>query len=173
MNLVNAAKRLGRDTLVMDSYYNFQKGKFHWFFSPNPKLNSATEKPKALSTWDHWYRLAPNQRRTLASLAGFREDATNIVKNDPDLGKLKAAYSKWRRDLYSVFWGNEKTGVWTCNIFVGDAIYLWKQQSVMGTNRHYFDPKQIKRGEGPFKKVEPKNAKPGTIVVFGELFTSI
>jgi hypothetical protein len=138
MNLADAAKKLGGDRTIMDSYWDFQKGKFSWFFSPNSNLEQATRRPSTFTTWEHWYALPKNQQRTLASIAGFKQDATDVIKRDSDLSKLKSAYSKWRNDLYSVFWGNQYAGTWTCNIFVGDALYL-AGRNIMASNRHYYD----------------------------------
>jgi len=164
MNLADAAKKLGGDRIIMDSYWNFQTKKQGWFFSPNLKLESATAKPKKFNTWDDWDVAAPNQKRTLATIAGFKEDATNIKRIDSDLSKLKSAYSKWQNDLYSVFWGNQYTGTWTCNIFVGDALYL-AGRNIMASNRHYYDPRQIKSGNGFKTRKTIDEVKIGDIVV--------
>ena len=42
MNLADAAKKLGQDAIVMQSYWDFQAHKFNWFFSPNKELELAT-----------------------------------------------------------------------------------------------------------------------------------
>lgn len=166
MNLADAAKKLGSDKLVMNSYWNVQTRKQSWFFSPNPKLKSATKKPSRFTDWDDWDNLSSNQKRTLACLSGFKQDATNIIRRDSDLSKLKSGYSKWRNDLYSVFWGNNSSGTWTCNIFIGDAIFLAHGKSITGGNGHYYDPRQIKSGNGPFKARKTiDEVKIGDIVV--------
>ncbi len=164
MNLADAAKKLGSDKTIMDSYWNFQTKKQGWFFSPNGKLKSATSKPKKFNTWDDWKGLAPNQRRTLAVIAGFKEDTTTVIMNNTDLSKLKTAYSKWRSDLWSVFWGNDRTGIWTCNIFVGDALF-YAGKNIMASNRHYYDPRQIKSGNGFKTRKTIDEVKIGDIVV--------
>lgn len=150
MSLANAARELGRDEVVMKSYWNFQSKKFSWFFSPNPGLKSATKKPKQLIDWNDWEGSSTKQKMTLASLSGFKQDATDIRRSDSDFAKLKIGYAKWRYNLYSVFWGVEQTA--TCNIFVGDAIYLATKKSVVASNQHYYDPRQIKAGSGQFKE---------------------
>lgn len=125
--------------------------------------------------WDDWFnKLAPNQRKTIAVLAGFKEDTTDVIKNDAHLKKLTSAYKKWPKELYSVFWQTANfSGVWTCNIFVGDALYLWKKKSITNEKRHYFGPADIKAGKGPFKKLSVDNVKRGAIVVFGSTHTEI
>lgn len=166
MSLVNAAKKLGQDRLIMQSYIDFQTKKFSWFFSPNPYLKSATKKPKSLNNWEDWYKMNPNQKRTLASLAGFKQDATDIKAIKDHFNKLNAAYNKWKINLYSVFWGNAFTGTWTCNIFVGDAIYMATGKKFTAGNGHYFDPQQIKAGASSLRKRKKVDEiKAGDIVV--------
>lgn len=76
-----------------------------------------------------------------------------------------AAIRNWRHDLYSIFWGNPFTGTWTCNIFIGDALYL-TGRNIMAGNRHYYDPRQIKFGSGGFKTRKTiDEVKMGDIVV--------
>jgi hypothetical protein len=145
MNLVEAATKLGDDPVIMDSYWFFQTKVRNWFFSPNRHLESATHKPRKFSTWDDWSSFSANQQRTVACLAGFKEDATDVVKKESHLLKLRNGYSQWRESLYSVFWANNYSGTWTCNIFVGDAIYLAKRRSVVAGNNHYYSPSQIKK----------------------------
>lgn len=172
--LADAAELLASNSLIMDYYSHFEEGTYGFFFSPNPSLKSATKRPLNFDNWDDWDELAPNQKRTLAVLGGFKEDATDIIRNDTDLNRLKEAFGTWPSSLFSVFWQNEAfKGVWTCNIFVGDSIYLWKKRSVMSENRHYYDPSSIKAGKGPFIKLTAKNAKRGAIVVFGDSHTEI
>lgn len=172
--LADAAEKLASNSVIMDFYSYFEKGTYGFFFSPNPNLNSATKRPSKFSNWDDWDSLAPNQKRTLAVLGGFKEDATDIIRNNTDLDKLKKAFNEWSSALYSVFWQNEKfKGVWTCNIFVGDAIYLWKKISITSENRHYYEPAGIKAGKGPFKELSTDKVKRGAIVVFGDSHTEI
>ena len=166
MNLADAALKLGSDKLIMTSYWNIQTRKQSWFFSPNPKLKSATKRPSKFASWNDWDKASSNQKRTLACLAGFKQDATDVVRKASDLSRLKTAYLKWRKDLYAVYWGNNSSKTWTCNIFVGDAIYLAQQKSVTADNGHYYDPRQIKSGKGPFKERKTiEDVKIGDIVV--------
>ncbi|MDD3005445.1 hypothetical protein [Flavobacterium sp.] len=172
--LAEASEKLASNSLVMDFYSYFEKGTYGFFFSPNPNLNSATKRPSKLDNWENWDLFAANQKRTLAVLGGFKEDATDIIRNDTDLNKLKKALNKWPSTLFSVFWQNETfKGVWTCNIFVGDSIYLWKKKSFTNTKRHYYGPAEIKTGKGPFQKLDIDKVKRGAIVVFGSTHTEI
>jgi hypothetical protein len=166
MNLADAAAKLGDNTVVMNSYWLFQTKARNWFFSPNPHLKSATHKPRKFSTWKDWYSFSDNQKRTVACLAGFKEDATDVIKGDTHLLRLRQGYSQWQENLYSVFWANNYSGTWTCNIFVGDVIYLAKGRSVVAGNNHYYTPSQIKIGVGPFiPRKSFKDAQVGDIVV--------
>lgn len=165
--LASAAEALAGISLVMDYYSHFEQGTYGFFFSPNGKLESATKRPTSFSTWEDWPNLAANQRKTLAVLGGFKEDTTNVIKNDSDLKKLKAAYKKWPKELWSIWWANDYGGTWTCNIFVGDALYLWKKKSIVKDNRHYYAPSEISKGQGPFKKLAKDKVERGAIVLFG------
>lgn len=172
--LADAAENLASNSLIMDFYSHFENGVYGFFFSPNPNLNSATKRPLKFENWDNWDSLAPNQKRTLAVLGDFKEDATDIIRNDTDLNKLIKAFNKWPSTLFTVFWQNEKfRGVWTCNIFIGDAIYLWKNKSITNKNRHYYGPSDIKANKGPFQKLNIDKVKRGAIVVFGSTHTEI
>ena len=167
--LIAAAKKLGRDTDIMDSYWKYQQREQNWFFSPNPNLDQATRKPSSLDNWNSWDRLSVKQKMTLSTLAGFKNDATDIIRNTSHLSKLKDALSsKWRNDLYSIFWANEGSGkLWLCNVFIGDAIYLYNGRNFTSGNNHYYDPYQIYSGQSFLRKRNSyKEVKAGDIVVF-------
>ena len=53
-NLAEAAEYLGNQSVIMESYWNFQSGIFHWFFSPNRHLSGAYSKPSKFEKWDDW-----------------------------------------------------------------------------------------------------------------------
>lgn len=50
--LVEAAKRLGADKEIMDSYWAYHEREQNWFFSPNPQLEGAASKPHSLPSSD-------------------------------------------------------------------------------------------------------------------------
>ena len=144
MSFVNAAIKLGQNKKIMDSYWDFHKRQQNWFFSPNPKLAGATRKPSSFRSWKHWSNLSSSQKSTIATLAGFNYTASDVKKNDDHLERLKKAYSSWNSKLFSIFWSNVGSyKIWLCNVFVGDAIYLYNQKSFTAANRHYYDPRQI------------------------------
>ena len=164
--LADAAEKLASNTIIMDFYSHFEKGTYGFFFSPNSKLKSATGRPFKFENWEDWTSLNSKRQSTLAVLGGFREDATDIIKNNNHLNRLKEAFIKWPENLYSVFWGNEFTGTYTCNIFVGDSIFLWQGKSIMASNQHYYSPSQIIRGLSPFNKLEKNIVERGAVVLF-------
>jgi len=179
MSLVNKAISLGRNRIIMNSYWDFHERKQNWFFSPNPRLAGATRKPNTFSTWKHWNSLSSSQKSTISTLAEFHYTASDVKKNDDHLKRLIKAYGKWNSNLYSVFWSNTGSQkIWLCNVFVGDAIYLYNKKSFTGANRHYYDPRQILSGQTSLKKrASHKDVQPGDIVVFGkghvEIVTSL
>lgn len=164
-NLAEAAEYLGNQNIIMESYWNFQNGIYHWFFSPNKNLNGAYNKPSEFETWKDWDNFNSPIKKTIGNLAGYNADVTNVPNTVEGLKKLKVAYKKWNNNLYSIHWSSNYGGSWMCNVFVGDSIYLYLKKSITNTNKHYFDPKQIQDGQSPFKPIKAEEAKRGTIVL--------
>ena len=55
---------------------------------------------------------------------------------------------------------------WLCNVFVGDAIYLYNGRNFTSGNNHYYDPSQIYMGQSFLRKRSSyKDAQAGDIVV--------
>jgi len=187
--LAEKAKQLGDDSLIMDSYWAYHEKEQNWFFSPNPTLDNAESKPYTLpstSSWkkksseerkSEWKRLSLRQRMTISTLAGFGWEGRGInLDNSSHYARLKEGVSKWREDLYSVFWGDDSHGGkrWLCNVFVGDAIYLHSGKSFTSGNDHYYDPSQIYAGKSTLTKRDSyKDAEVGDIVVFGDYHVEI
>lgn len=192
MGLAQTAKQLGMNKEIMDSYWEYHERKQNWFFSPNPNLDGATRRPifPTANDWkkytpaqrkQKWNNLSLRQRMTISSLAGFGYEGKSINLDSMNhFSKLReACMSKWKENLYSIFWSDLGDGKrWLCNVFVGDAIYLHNGSNFASSNNHYYDPKQIYKGQSVLKKRESyKDVKEGDIVVFGtthvEIVTSI
>jgi len=192
MGLAETAKQLGANKEIMDSYWEYHEGKQNWFFSPNPNLDSATSRPifPTASNWkkynskqrkQKWNNLSVRQRMTISTLAGFGHEGRGInLDNMSHFSKLReACMSKWKNELYSVFWSDLGSGKrWLCNVFVGDAIYKYNGSNFVSSNNHYYAPKQIYKGQSTLKKRKSyKDVKEGDIVVFGtshvEIITKI
>jgi len=193
--LAEAAKRLGSDTVIMDSYWKYHEREQNWFFSPNYNLDNATKRPAPFpreGDWDQlnlkerketlekrkkvWDGFSSKQRMTIATLAGFGYEGRGInLENSHHFSRLREGYNKWRSDLYSVFWSDDNVGKrWLCNVFVGDAIYLYNKRSFTSANQHYFDPKQIYAGHSTLhKRRNIKDVQVGDIVVFGSYHVEI
>jgi hypothetical protein len=178
--LITAAKKLGADTAIMDSYWKYHEREQNWFFSPNPNLDGATRKPISFPAKKDWNKLSLRQRMTLNCLAGFSYEGREVnPDNGSHFSRLRAGYEQWRHDLYSVFWSDGGEGKsWLCNVFVGDAIYLYNGKSFTSGNNHYYDPRQIASGKSFLhKRSSYKEVEAGDIVVFGthhvEIITAI
>jgi hypothetical protein len=190
--LVAAAKQLGSDKEIMDSYWKYHEREQNWFFSPNRNLDNAENRPNSFpskNSWDKlnskerkntWEGFTLRQRMTITTLAGFGYEGRGInLDNGNHFSKLKDGYMKWRSDLYSVFWSDKTIEKrWLCNVFVGDAIYLFNGKNFTSSNNHYYDPSQIYFGKSFLKKRSSyKDVKIGDIVVFGtqhvEIITEI
>jgi len=187
--LVEAAKRLGSDKEIMDSYWAYHEREQNWFFSPNPHLEGAASKPHGLPSSDSWKKKTPEERKqvwnrlslkqrmTISTLAGFGYEGRGINLNSSShFSKLREAFvSGWRSDLYSVFWSDASNGKrWLCNVFVGDAIYLYNRKNFTSGNNHYYDPSQIYKGKSSLKKRKNyKDVQAGDICVFGTLHVEI
>ncbi|WP_281980665.1 hypothetical protein [Tenacibaculum mesophilum] len=192
MRLAEIAKQLGTNKEIMDSYWEYHERKQNWFFSPNPNLDGATRRPMfpSLIDWKKlksserkrkWNNLSMKQRMTISTLAGFGYEGRGInLDNISHFSRLReACMSKWKINLYSVFWSDLGNGKrWLCNVFVGDAIYLYGLNNFTSSNNHYYDPEQIYMGKSSLRKRKNyKDVKVGDIVVFGkghvEIITSI
>lgn len=181
--LVEAAKKLGNNKKIMDSYWEYHEGIQNWFFSPNPNLDNAQHRPYSFPSPNSWKRMTSNERKktwnttfslkqkmTLTTLAGFGYEGKRInLDNNNHFNKLREAYLDWPPGLYSIFWRDgENSKSWLCNVFVGDAIYLCNGMSFTSGNNHYYDPKQIYKGASFLKKRNSyKDVKSGDICVFG------
>ena len=187
--LAEAAKKLGSDTTIMNSYWKYHEREQNWFFSPNYSLDNATKRPASFPSHEAWNKLkskerekkwqegfTSKQRMTISSLAGFGYEGRGIsLDNSHHFDKLRAGYMKWRSDLYSVFWSDNNAGRrWLCNVFVGDAIYLCNKTSFTSANKHYFDPRQMAAGQSFLKRRSShKNVQVGDVIVFGSHHTEI
>src|SRR4028119_1714292 len=119
-HLAEAAKRLGSDTVIMDSYWKYHERQQNWFFSPNYNLDNATKRPAPFPSegdWDQlntkerektlekrketWLKIFNGkQRMTISSLAGFGYEGKGInLDNSQHFARLKEGYKKWRSDL--------------------------------------------------------------------------
>jgi len=187
--LAAAAKKLGSDMTIMDSYWKYHERQQNWFFSPNYSLDNATKRPASFPSPEAWNKLkskerekkwqdgfTSKQRMTISSLAGFGYEGRGIsLDNSHHFDRLRAGYLKWRSDLYSIFWSDDSVGKrWLCNVFVGDAIYLCNRTSFTSANKHYFDPRQIHAGQSFLHKRKSfKEVQVGDVVVFGTHHTEI
>lgn len=173
-DLASSAERLGSDGLVMEGYSKFQNKERGWFFSPNPNLVSATPSPKrTIDNWSDWKNLHWKQQRVLANIMG--EPNEKIEKTDSNLEKVVEALKIWRRNLYAVFWSipdGYDTEAYTCNIFVGDSLYLCGKNIINSENK-YYSAKQIYNAIEPFALVNKKNVKRGNIVAFSGVHLEI
>lgn len=165
-DLVSAAEFLGGQDIIMRSYFKFQKNIYHWFFSPNPHLKSATAKPKKFNSWSDWNKFSTNVKKILGNIAGYNANVTNLGSADKDLKKLINAYKYWNPNLYGIFWADKSgEGSYMCNIFVGDAIYLYTKKSMTNSNNHYFGPDELFAGKSPLRRIEPSEVGRNTIAV--------
>lgn len=160
--ILSAALKLGGDELVMQSYKKFQVGDWSWFFSKNPSLAGKRENDFTLKTWDGWDTLNSEKRTVLLDLAGLPKNPT---RNTDNINKLVTASEKWRKELYAIFWGDGFDGVWTCNIFVGEAIY-WAGKDTSNDEGHYLSASQIHKNSSPFIAVKKGDLVAGNIVTF-------
>ncbi|MCO6494105.1 MAG: hypothetical protein J5I91_00290 [Bacteroidetes bacterium] len=168
-DIAKAAETLGGNSLIMQSYQKFQNGDFKWFFSKNPNLVGKYSNVSSLKTWKGWKTLDTQQKQVICDLAGLNPNT--LPENQTTLDKLIEGFKRWPQNLYAIFWGNEYGGVWTCNIFVGEALY-WAGKNAV-SNGKYYSAAQIHDNKGPFKAVESKNLKRGNIVTFSGSHTEI
>jgi hypothetical protein len=90
LHLADAAKRLGNDSVIMESYWNYHERTQNWFFSPNDRLDNAARRPSSFPSqgdWDkltspqrieQWNAFTSKQRMMIATLAGFGYEGRGI-----------------------------------------------------------------------------------------------
>jgi len=162
----SAAETLGGARILMKFYYIYQKKYSKFFFSPNPNLDSVCKKPKYFESIDSFFKdLTVKQRLTIAFISGYNKDGTDIGNTNEDLKKLQRGYQIWPDNLYSYFWDIKVSNAnFMCNVFVGDAAYIWKKLNLVNNNNHYVDPKEIiDNNKGYFIEIEDKLVTRGTI----------
>jgi len=102
-----------------DGYDNADQG---WFYALNPGLTGAARRPAHFATWDDWHRFTPNQRAHLCRQAGLQSNA--IGENNPTLALLRDQWRTWNPAYYVVNWATNGAEGATCNVFLGECLYL-------------------------------------------------
>ena len=162
-SIYSAAIQLGSNELIINSFKNFQDGRYKWFFSKNNNLVGKRSNDFVLKTWKGWDSLDSQKRVVLLNIAELPENPERTTEN---LEKLIESSYKWKKNLYAIFWGSENAGAWTCNIFVGEAIY-WAGKDT-SINGKYMTASSIHKNQSPFKKVQIKDIVRGNIVTFND-----
>jgi hypothetical protein len=158
--LAAAAEKLGADN--KESYEKFQSGDRNWFFSPNGKLDGARRKPNGLDSFAQFEKLSKNNSsaaRVITDLAGL--DDTNISK--ADWQALKKAYGQWPSKMFAVFQAVEDRKGWTCNIFLGDSLFMAGKTKMRGGDK-YYSAAEIRKYPKVFVEVPPESIQRGDIV---------
>jgi hypothetical protein len=142
-SLAGKAELWGDNPTAMESYAHFQDKTWGWFFSPNPNLAGRTNRPSSFASWSDWNGFSPKRiRQVLLDLAGMQTWSTS----PGDLARLVAAYLRWPPELSAVFQGSTSLPTNTCNLFVGDALYLDGLQTI-GPGEKYCDALSIYKGQ--------------------------
>jgi hypothetical protein len=121
-NLADAAVYLAQQKDIMDSFYRFEKEGASWFWSHNAGLSGSNPKPAKFIGWDDWHKFRMGQKLFLCQQAGINSNA--VGENKATLATLQTAWKKWSADLCAVFWGGGSAHAFTCNVFVGECLYL-------------------------------------------------
>lgn len=170
-SLADKAAILGGETITMNSYRQYQRKHWIWFFSPNTTLDGRAGKPLRFDTWDDWNQMHWQSKQVIADLAGL--DASRLGQTSANLATLKTAYASWQSDKFAVFQsGTSATN--TCNVFLGDALFLdGKNQTTEGK---YYSAEDVYDEEGRFTVISPQAASRGDIAAWGnhvEIVTSV
>ncbi|MHC4308358.1 MAG: eCIS core domain-containing protein [Planctomycetota bacterium] len=156
----DAADSLGRNSLIMDSYVNFRSKTWSWYFSKNASLKPYHKKPDQFNSWVDWDDLASSQtgirkRMVIANLGGFDNNSfRSINRNNSDLQKLISGFNRWPNDWYAIFQSSEEKATNTCNIFVGESLFIAGKNTVKGDGK-YHSAEEVYDGDGPFIQIEP------------------
>ena len=156
----DAADSLAGNSLVMDSYINFRNKTWSWYFSKNDSLKPYHKKPGQFNSWDDWDDLASSQigirkRMVIANLGGFDNNSFRTIKrNNSDLQKLISGFNQWPNDWYAIFQSSDEKATNTCNIFVGESLFIAGKNTVKADGK-YHSAEEVYDGDGPFIQIEP------------------
>jgi hypothetical protein len=165
-SIVQAAIDLANDKIMMDSYKDFYNG-LGYFLTKNKSLGEDGKKPKNFPSKNNfetaWRNILTHaQRKYLLLKSGVDERSISTSKYETIL----KAYEKWNRDyIVVVYGGDKKDKGWACNLFVGEALYWAKKNTVI--DGKYLSAKQIWNGEGKLSTVAKKDVVAGHIAAFG------
>jgi hypothetical protein len=173
-SLADKAATLGGDSLAMDSYRNFQSKAWKWFLSPNDTLAGRAGKPSAMGSWENWDSIHWMSQEVIADLTTNGLDPTKLGRTEVNLNKLKAAYARWPADKFAVFWSATAYPTNTCNIFLGDALFMDGKNQVR--DGKYFLAGEVYNEAGNFVANQKGDVYKGDIAAWGghvEIVTSV
>ncbi|PAM94562.1 hypothetical protein B4N84_11315 [Flavobacterium sp. IR1] len=165
--IASAAETLASDNKIMDSYRDFYNNK-GYFLTTNKALKGSSKIskfPTEANFLNSWKSYDMATKIYLLQLANLKDNEVTL-KN---YAKIKAANDKWPKDYYVVYYG--KNAQWACNLFVGETLFKAGYKQMNGEK--YYSAKQIWNAEGPFKRVDKKNAERGDIVAFKGIHVEI
>jgi hypothetical protein len=169
--VADKAELLGKDKVTMESYEQFQSGTRGWFFSPNPGLAGAKERPSKLASWQAFKNLlnvGDKRAKVIADLAGLPDSRLS----ETHWPTLKRTYDSWPADLYAIFQSSDTGGDYLCNVFVGDVLYLAGRTRMREGGKYYSAAQLYKGGVVPrCEQVEQKHVSRGDIAswAFGHM----
>jgi hypothetical protein len=156
------AEQLGKETLTMKSYQQFEAGAWTWFFSPNNKLDGAKGRPGKLTSWADFrnlLRTGSAQARVISDLAGLNSNRLT----EKDWKALKAAYDLWPPTRYATFWSTDSNRAYLCNVFVGDVLFLANKPRIREGGK-YWSAEHLYKGKVPRTyQVDAKDVSRGDI----------
>ncbi|MCV6628298.1 MAG: hypothetical protein OIF50_00410 [Flavobacteriaceae bacterium] len=170
--LATNALELGKNGVILDSYWKYFQKKQTWFFSINPTLVGATNRPKFFEKREHWKLLNMYQRTILLDLASL---SSNLAKKenleDTFFEDLYFVYvNLWPYNLYAIFWDVPNSpGSYLSAAFIGDTIYKQNGKNFTNTKGHYIEAKEILSEHGPLSSLKEIDlVEIGDIVCFNK-----
>lgn len=162
------AATLADYTLLIETYKEWNKKHIKFVFTTNPNLSERITKPSYFPTdklkfMDYWKnKLLWEKREILCFLSG---------KSDLSIGEhsyqaIKDAFNKWPSNYYGLVYGHNYA--WTCNMFVGEALYLMGR-NIINANGHYYSAMQMYTGEGPFEIIEKRDLNKKVLISIGDI----
>jgi hypothetical protein len=164
---IKAATLAGYTTLL-DTYDKWNGEKIKFVFTTNPNLAHKIAKPSyfpndKLKFMDYWKnKLIWEKREILCYFAG----KSDLSVGEHSYKDIKEAYDKWPSNHYGLVYGHDHA--WTCNLFVGDALYLMGR-NIINANGNYYSANQIYNGEGPFEIIEKRDANKKVLISVGDI----
>lgn len=155
-------------TVLIDTYKKWHEGMIKFVFTTNSNLAHRIAKPTyfpddKLKFLDYWTnKLIWEKRAILCYFANKSE----LSIGEHSYQVIKDAFNKWPSNYYGLVYGHDYA--WTCNLFVGEALFLMGR-NVITSDGKYYTAGKIYNGDGPFEIIKKRDSNNKLLVSIGDI----